>query len=298
MPRDIITLKRPASREKDMWKEALPIGCGITGGLILGAIEKEQVIVTRHDLWHKWANIIPVPDISDSFRSMREKMDEGEYFEACHMMENALREKEFYKTGAPSPFPLGSLKLSYVTDGATFKHYRRGIDLENALAFVSWNDQRGKSKREYFASRESGILYTRVTTDFDASYEIDFDFYNNLDGISVNEAELRREKLTKEYLENGIFYAANTDGQDFGALVLVTSESGTVKRCENSILVTGRDLTIKLLSFAKVNREDVFTILNEKIKNSKDFDEALEAHSLLHKELYGRVSLTLTEDKV
>ncbi len=116
MPRDIIVLKRPASREKDMWKEALPIGCGITGGLILGAIEKEQVIITRHDLWHKWANIIPAPDISDSFRSMRKKMDEGEYFDACHMMENALREKEFNKTGAPSPFPLGSLKLSYIKE--------------------------------------------------------------------------------------------------------------------------------------------------------------------------------------
>ncbi|MDO5479211.1 MAG: glycoside hydrolase N-terminal domain-containing protein [Clostridia bacterium] len=296
MPRDVIVLKRPASREKDMWKEALPIGCGITGGLILGAIEKEQVIITRHDLWHRWGNILPVPDISDSFKQMRKKIDEGKYLDACHMMENALREKEFYKTGAPSPFPLGSLKLSYVTDGVTFKHYRRGIELEKALAFVSWTDQRGLSKREYFASRESGILYTRVTADFDASYEIDFDFYDNLDGISKNEAERRREKLTKEFSDNGIFYAANTDGQDFGALISVTSESGTVKRSEKGILVTGRDFTVKLLSFAKVDRKEAFLLLNEKINNSKDFDEALKAHSLLHKELYGRVSIFLTED--
>ena len=174
-----------------MWKEARPIGCGIMGGLVFGAIEKEQIIITRHDLWHKRKNVMPLPCITESFNNMRKAMDEGRYIEACHMMENSLREKGYGNSSDPTPFPLGSLKLSYVTDGVTFRRYRRGIDMKKAISFVRWEDGNGKTERECFISRDNGILYYRIKANFEAVYDIDFDFYDNLDYASKAERELR-----------------------------------------------------------------------------------------------------------
>ena len=42
MPRDVIVLKRPASREKDMWKEALGLGGKISKQLWCLIDKKEQ----------------------------------------------------------------------------------------------------------------------------------------------------------------------------------------------------------------------------------------------------------------
>ena len=295
MQRDIITLKKPASWEKDMWRTALPIGCGITGGLIFGAIEKEQIIITRHDLWHKRAHLSDLPDITESFKLMREAIDEGEYHKGCHMMENALREKG-YAASAAVAFPLGSLKLSYVTDSVTFRYYRRGIDMASALSFVSWQDERGKTKRECFISRDTGILYCRIKTDFEATYEIDFDAYDNLDGNSKNEIEKRKETLIKEVGENSIFYASSPDGGAFGALLFVSASDGEISEKDGKILFSGKEATVKLLTFAKKDIESAKRELSEALSASGNFDEAFLKHKELHKELYERVSVSLTEE--
>ena len=66
MNRNTLLLKRPASVNKEMWKTGLPIGNGITGGLVFGAISEETIIVTRHDLWHARENYKSVPNVSFS----------------------------------------------------------------------------------------------------------------------------------------------------------------------------------------------------------------------------------------
>ena len=51
MSRHIYTLKKPAGWHKELWREALPLGNGLTGVLIPGAIGHEQITFNRHNIY-------------------------------------------------------------------------------------------------------------------------------------------------------------------------------------------------------------------------------------------------------
>ena len=51
MSRHIYTLKKPASWAKELWREAMPLGNGLTGILIPGSVGREEITFNRFDLW-------------------------------------------------------------------------------------------------------------------------------------------------------------------------------------------------------------------------------------------------------
>ncbi|MBQ7638202.1 MAG: glycoside hydrolase N-terminal domain-containing protein [Clostridia bacterium] len=66
MSRHIYTLRKPAGWYKETWREALPIGNGLTAALITGAIGEENIIFNRFDLWEDGCDP-PVPDVTEAF---------------------------------------------------------------------------------------------------------------------------------------------------------------------------------------------------------------------------------------
>ena len=111
MYRHIYTLKKPASWYGEMWREALPLGNGLTGVLIPGAVAEESIQFNRHDLWHGGNDGGEIPDISEKFREMRRFIDEGDYVSANQdNIRAALLEKN-YACSAEGPYPFGWLDL-------------------------------------------------------------------------------------------------------------------------------------------------------------------------------------------
>lgn len=292
MNRNILMLKRPASVNKEMWKTGLPIGNGITGALVFGAISEETIIVTRHDLWHARENYKPIPDVSFALGEMRELIDKGEYIEASAHMQRALGDRGFPSFKEAVPFPLGAISLNYQHDGLNFKKYRRGVDMENGYAFVKWQDQFGQHEKKTFVSREDGILYYNIKGSQKCAFTLGFGEYNNLDWYSENEKKRRQEKQKLESGENTIYYYANVDGQGFGAhLKVEIADDGYCRKNGNGgLFVESADFTVKLLSFAKTEADA--TLLN----NSPDFDTALEKHAAKHSEIFNKVSIELVDD--
>ena len=84
MSRHIYTLRRPAGWHKELWREALPLGNGLTGVLIPGAIGREEITFNRHDLWEGGYDR-EIPDVTDTVRDMREALDRGDY-EAVNLL--------------------------------------------------------------------------------------------------------------------------------------------------------------------------------------------------------------------
>ena len=67
-----LEMKTPASWYGDRAKDSLPCGNGLTGLLCPGGIAAEQLLLTRHDLWHQVVRA-PLPDISDVYKRQGEK---------------------------------------------------------------------------------------------------------------------------------------------------------------------------------------------------------------------------------
>ena len=147
MNRHIYTLKKPAGWHREAWREALPLGNGLTGVLVPGAIAEESITFNRHDFWLGGGDE-PIPEISDTFREMRKFIDEGDYASANRdNLMRALQEKK-YGVCPGAPCPLGWLDMTF-TPSAPFKGYRRGVNMRTGEAFVEFTIDGCRYRREY-----------------------------------------------------------------------------------------------------------------------------------------------------
>ncbi len=287
--KNIVYLNRPASIEKDMWKDALPIGNGITGALFFGAIAEETVIITRHDLWHSCGTPKPLSNISYCIIDMREHIDRGDFHGANDILYKKLDECG-QNTGNAEPFPLGALSLNYICkNGSFFKHYRRGIDLEHAITFTEWKDKYGKHRRRAFVSSENGLLYIRIQCDSSIAYTLGFNTYKKEKSIFKN------DKSSVDPKRGLIFFSAECDGASFGGALSVETTDGTISASGNDTLdIKARSFTIKLGTFAKEAPENAFSSLKKLLADSPDFESALSTHSVKFSAEFNRTQIELT----
>ena len=112
MSRHIYKLRKPAAWCGEAWREALPIGNGLTGALIHGYIANERIIFNRHDLWEGGYDR-PIPDVSDTFLKIRALMDEGDYERRINEY-RACIEDNYFKGGVPSLTEQAALAVAIV----------------------------------------------------------------------------------------------------------------------------------------------------------------------------------------
>lgn len=61
--------------------------------------------------------------------------------------------------------PLGNLDIKMKLGGEKAKNYRRGLDLETAVAFTEFSVGEAKYKREVFASEPDSIIAVHITSE-------------------------------------------------------------------------------------------------------------------------------------
>lgn len=272
MNRHIYTLKKPASCYKELWREALPLGNGLTGVLIPGAIAEEHIQFNRHDLWRGAGNGGAIPDVSDTFRKMREDIDAGDYLAAnrdCIM--HALREKG-YGAAPETPYPHGWLDITF-TPASMFRRYRRGVNMRTGEAFVTFETDEGTYRREGFVSRDSDITVIRMTADkpFTAVYDY----------------RLFSETAVSQTTPNG-FTRVSADGVT-AVSVLFTGEFTSVVD-GNALTVTGQNYLILVRVSSHGSETDLTPFIAE------TYESLLAKHTALHSALYDAVSVEFSED--
>jgi len=271
MSRHIYTLKKPASWHKELWREALPLGNGLSGLLIPGAIGNEHLTFTRHDLW-EGADERPVPDVTDTLYEMRAALTRGDY--AAANKEN-LAQALHSKGGATPiecPHPLGWLDVEFAP-AKPFVHYRRGVNMQTSEAFVEFWVDGCRYRRTAFVSRDADVTVLRMTADkpFTATY--DFRLYN----------EIAQTKTTQSGL-----YRASADSYTAVRVQFVGDYTATVSG--SALSVTGSDymLLIRTASHGSDLSLDAVT--------DKTYDELLAAHEAKHRPLYDCVNIELADD--
>ena len=219
--------------ESRSWNEALPIGNGFLGGMIFGGQEKEIIALNEDSLWSGQRKNRHNLDALKNLSKIRALLFEGKISEAEKLVELA-----FYSPN-PNPAhyePLGNLeiKLDYANqaevrnqaqgvDIATkipilrnsrkieVSNYRRQLDLETAIATISYEINGVNYKREVFTSAVDDVLVIHLTADKpnSISFSLDFDRDRNLDQL-----QLRNKKAIatgKSLGENGVAFATMYD---------------------------------------------------------------------------------------
>ncbi len=147
---------KPAS----VWTEALPLGDSYLGAMIFGGTEQEHVQLNESTLYsgdpkYTYKTIT----VRKRYAEVTALLDEGKYQEAEDIIsEDWLgRAQNCYQ-------PLGDVWIDF-DHKEKIQHYKRSLDLSDAIAKVTYRAGNTMFTREYFASYPDHIIVIKISAD-------------------------------------------------------------------------------------------------------------------------------------
>ena len=154
-----IWFTRPASS----WNEALPVGNGRLGAMIFGGIERERLELNEESVWTGQQRWDANPDALKTLPLVRKLLFEGKYREADELAQKGIMGTK--PQNPPATYQaLGDLYLNFgplrgVSD------YRRELDIEDAVAKISYKANGINFTREVFSSAPDQSVVIHLTAD-------------------------------------------------------------------------------------------------------------------------------------
>ena len=296
------------------WTEALPIGNGRLGAMIFGGVAREHLQLNEATLW---AGGPYDPNNTNALAALpeaRKLVFDGKYDEAAKlisdkMMAVPLREMP-YET-------LGDLLLDFPTNDAPVETYRRDLDLDTAVASVSYTANGVHFKREIFSSPVDQVIVMRLTADKPGQISFTAGMTTPQKVEMSTEANTFTPFVGKTNDATLVMNGVNGDARGikgalkFQARVRVLPDGGTIHADADKISVANADSVTLLIAAATSykNYHDVSgnpeAIVKNQIEgayakwanaNIRDGrDTTLADHIAAHQKLFRRVALDLGE---
>lgn len=275
--------------------ESCPVGNGRLGGMMLGGLEEERIILNESTLWSGGPQDADRRDSHLALPKIRRLLCEGKNPEA-----EALVNETFvcqgvgsnFAKGKEAPFgcfqTLGDLRLSFPAAG-TVTDYVRELDLETAVAAVRYNAGGVSHRRELFASAPGQVLVLRLSAD--------------RPGAISFRARLSRPERARTQAENGslsmegqLHNGTDGNGMRFQALLGARADGGTLGFDADGLKVEGADSVTLILSagtdfqkpgFAAIVRERLSAALR------RGYEELLAEHVADYRSFFDRSRLSL-----
>ena len=146
----------PASR---YW-EGLPLANGRLAAMVYGGIEEELIPINEASLWSGSPYDPNNPAGKAALPEIRRLLLDGHYVEAqklCQKLMSIPLSVQHYQ-------PMGEVRIRFEKQGAA-TNYRRELDMDSALARVSYTAGGIRYSREVFASYPDQLLVVRIAAD-------------------------------------------------------------------------------------------------------------------------------------
>lgn len=292
---DRLIMKTPASWHRDLYREGAPTGNGKIGALVYGGITHETVVVNHSSLW-SLGKVQDLPDIHETLAETREKIDQGDFWNANWISSNALKEKG-YKPRLGAPCSLCDIRLE-MKDLKPFKKYRRIVEMDSGEVVVKWQEEETFYNRKLFVSRSRDLIFYEITSNnrkINLDLWLDFHETYEDDGKSKKEA---LQKTMKSYSwQDGIgFYAQHEDETWYGAIGAVITDGNRQTLVEGRLNITeATKILFVLKPFVKENEayaKKPQVIFEEEVFS---YEKMKTEHQKIHSALYQSVDLKLTQ---
>jgi alpha-L-fucosidase 2 len=289
-PRWCLWYRAPAAK----WTEAVPIGNGRLGAMVFGGVEREQLQLNEDTLW---AGGPYTPDNTNALAALpevRRLIFDGQYDEAARLIDRSVMAR-----------PLGQMPYQTVGDlwldfppSTEVEGYRRELQLDTAVASVSYTHAGVHFRREVFSSPVDQVIVVRLTADKPG--QVSF-----VAGMKTPQRATVTTEGGDTLVMDGI--NGNADGIKgglrFQARVRVIPEGGKADAGTNSLSVSGADAATLLIaaatsyrSFQDVSGDPQAGVIRQlAAAGKKSYRHLLEAHVAEHAKLFNRVDLDLGE---
>ena len=278
-------------KSAERWEESLPIGNGSLGAMILGGAEEEILGLNEESVWSGYYMDKNNAKAADCLEEVRSLVFSGKNKEAERLIQNNML-GEYNE----SYLPLGNLKLKFAYGSGKegkAEGYRRQLDLENAVAQVSYSRNGVHYQREYFASYPAKAIFVLLTADKPVM-DFTISFISQLClAVSAEDGALQvtgrcPEHVDPSYLpEREGSVVQGTKGMQVNAEFRVVSCDGQVREEGEMLHVSGASHCLLMIS---AMRQPV-------LPDNMDYEALKAAHIQDYRSIYDKVELYLGEQK-
>jgi alpha-L-fucosidase 2 len=282
-----IWLTRPATE----WENALPIGNGRLVAMIFGGIEKERIQLNEESVWAGRSLDYHNPKSLEGLKEVRKLLFAGRYVEAERVAQEKIMgdkrndEIHSYQT-------LGDLNLDF-GQYRDKSHYRRELDIETAIATVTYQANWTKHTREIFSSAPDQVLVIRLSAE--RSNDLDFTLRLSRPGNKAKIESNGNDISMSEHTGNGI-------GVQLYTRLKVIPEGGSIVSGGDSIRIEKASSVVILLTAATDyhdNDPGQITESQMEAASAKSFEELKKSHIADYQKYFKRVDFNLgTTDAV
>jgi alpha-L-fucosidase 2 len=281
----------------DWEKEALPIGNGRIGAMVFGGIDTERLQISEKSLWTGGPGAeggydygLPADSQAELMRSIGKQLLDGARLDPTAVAKQLGRKMRGY--GDYQSF--GDLYIEREPQAEPVTNYRRELDLDTAVARVSFKQGGVGYRREYFVSYPDQVLVARWYSTSSQKLKIRFAVPDNRSA----RVDIGAQGLT-------VSGALTSNGLKYAAHVRVMPDCGSVTRdgdalrieteCAISFIVAVRtNYRMKYPGYRAVDVEPARPAVNDTaILGSSGHTRLAKPHTEDHQNLFRRVKLDL-----
>ncbi|MGH9832559.1 MAG: glycoside hydrolase family 95 protein, partial [Blastocatellia bacterium] len=274
--------RRPAPQ----WDHATPVGNGRLGAMIFGHTGRERIQLNEETLWSGGPRDTINGEAMAEIGNVRRLLFAGKPREAIELADETMMARPRrllpYQT-------LGDLGLAFDGhDAAT--DYRRELDLDNAVARVSYRAGNVRFKREIFASHPAQVIVVRLTSDQPNQISVAIGLNRERDATTTAAGD---SLIMRGQLDGGT-------GLKFQSSLKALTEGGSIKTQsgpQGDQLVVSKANAVTLLLAASTNYRgnDPQAACERQIKQAaaQPYAKLREAHVADYQSLFRRVELEL-----
>jgi alpha-L-fucosidase 2 len=280
----------------DWEHEGLPIGNGAMGAMIMGGVASDRIQFNEKTLWTGGPGVAgydygrPAASLKDAIAQVQQELNGKKRLEP----ETVAKRLGHKAVGYGDYQSFGDLLLTQAGSTGEVTHYRRTLDLSDAVASVRYKTGGVTFSRDYFASYPAGVIVIRLTADrpgqigFTAKLAIPD---NRSLSLHVADGRLTASGALKD---NGLRYETQ---------IQVIAKGGTRRNVADSVTVTGADSAFLIIG-AGTNYADQYPdyrgpdphgAVQARVDAAaaQGYDRLLAAHETDYRALFDRVSLDI-----
>lgn len=274
------------------WNEALPIGNGRLAAMVFGGLATERIQLNEDTIWAGEKRDRINPEAAKSLAEVRRLLFAGKPKEAEILAERTIIS---VPKRMPPYQPLGDLILNFPQHEAA-TDYKRELDLDTAIASVSYRIGKVRYKRDVFASAVDQVIVVQLTADKPRSISFSATLTRARDSKTTTERPdlviIEGEAITRSErhaLERKV-------GVTFCGIVKVRAENGTISTSATQLQVrNANEVTLLFAAATNFREKDKAEKCKQYLAAAarKTYKRLSAAHIADHRRFFRRVELDL-----
>jgi alpha-L-fucosidase 2 len=289
------------------WTQALLTGNGIMGAMEMGRPFNDTIII-NHALLYR-PQTAPKTPVSQGkhLDEIRKIMLGGDFQKAADYIVNlSFNEGYGAKIWTDSYIPAFDIFIAQKDNKYQAGRFARTVDFETGIAESKWTDGNAYFSRQTFVSRKDNVVVTRLTSSKDSLINcsislrerVNKEWWGGIDPRPSKETHGVRIGASDGYLTYESIFDHQIPGliKGYQGVSRIINHGGKMTCLHGRATITGANEVLILTRVEpdfKDTIADFTPIISELGKLSDNFDELLDAHVKIHKELFDRVSIDL-----